>query len=112
MNLIDLKHLFQTCKFLSCQGPAETILPLISFNLTSKYKPIVRVLKNYNFKFKRKIWTWTGIWISDIQISSLALYHSSYPGSIGGTGLRRSQQRDLDQYRQLNEGSSSCRAPG
>ena len=40
-----------------------------------------------NLKFKRKIQTWTGIQTSDLQISSLAFYHLSYPGSIDGTGL-------------------------
>ena len=34
--------------------------------------------------FKRNIRTWTGIWTSDLQISSLALYH---PSSFGSTGL-------------------------
>ena len=27
------------------------------------------------------------IWTSDLQISSLALYHLNYPGSIDGTAL-------------------------
>ena len=31
--------------------------------------------------------TWTGIWISDLQISSLELYHLSYPDSINRTDL-------------------------
>ena len=33
--------------------------------------------------FKKKIWSWTGIWILD-----LALYYLSYPGSIDGTDLK------------------------
>ena len=32
------------------------------------------------FKLKRKVRTWTGTLTSDLQISSLALYHLSYPG--------------------------------
>ena len=42
------------------------------------------------FKFKRKIRSWTGIRTSDLQISSLALQNLSYPGSIDGTGLNLS----------------------
>ena len=37
--------------------------------------------------FKRKIQTWTGIQNLDFQISSLALYHLSYPGLIDSKGL-------------------------
>ena len=55
------------------------------------FLPIGQILglldMNSQFKFKRKIRTWTGIWTSDLQISSLALYHLSYPGLIDGTGL-------------------------
>ena len=36
---------------------------------------------------KIKIRNWTGIWTSDLQTSSLALYHFSYPGSNDDTGL-------------------------
>ena len=36
---------------------------------------------------KRKILTWTGIRASDLQISSLAVYHLRYIGSIDGTAL-------------------------
>ena len=44
-------------------------------------------LEELQVKFKRKIWTWTRIWTSDLQISSLTLYHLSYPCSIDSTGL-------------------------
>ena len=50
-------------------------------------KRIISLLKKCQFIFKRKIRTWTGIWTSDLQISSLALYYLIYPGSIEGTGL-------------------------
>ena len=60
--------------------------------LTSKYKPIV-----CEFKFKRKVRTWTGIWTSDHQISRLALYPLSYPDSIDGIGLNILLERDVIQ---------------
>ena len=44
-------------------------------------------LRNYNFRFQGNIRIWSGIQASDFHISSLALYHLSYPGSIDGTGL-------------------------
>ena len=49
------------------------------------------------FKFKRKIRTWTGNWTSDLQISSLALYYLSYPGSLDGTGLNLSPKSNAMQ---------------
>ena len=55
--------------------------------LNSKYKPKFCAFMNYNFRFKRKIRTCTGILTSDLQISSVALCHLSYPGSIDGKGL-------------------------
>ena len=36
--------------------------------------------------FKGKIRTWTGILPLDLQISSLALYHLSYPDSVNSIG--------------------------
>ena len=44
-------------------------------------------LEELQFRFKRKIRSWTEIWTSDLQISSLALYHLSYSGSIDCTGI-------------------------
>ena len=41
--------------------------------------------------------TWTDIRTSDLQISSLALYQLSYPGSIDGTGLNLSLESDAVQ---------------
>ena len=46
-----------------------------SSSLISLYTLLKRMSGNfvYNLDFKRKIWTWTGIWTSDLQITSLAL---------------------------------------
>ena len=55
-------------------------------------------LEELQFKFKRKIWTWTGIWASDLQISSLAHYHLSYLVSIDGTGLNFSLESNAMLY--------------
>ena len=49
----------------------------MAFNL-----PLILKRKLFNFKFKRKIRTWAGILTLDLQITSLAFYHLSYPGSI------------------------------
>ena len=46
------------------------------------YKLINYALRNNNLDFKRKIQTRTGIRTSNLHISSLALYHLRYPGSI------------------------------
>ena len=54
-------------------------------NLTRDCYATVNI--HFKFKFKRQIWSWTGIWISDLQISSMVLYYLSYPHSIDGTGL-------------------------
>ena len=55
---------------------------------SSSTVPFMRV-----FNFKRKIRTWTGIRNSDLQISSLVLYHLSHPGLIDGTGLNISLEK-------------------
>ena len=49
------------------------------------------------FNFKIKIWTWVRIQTSDLQISTLALYHSSYLCSIDGTGLNLSLESNAMQ---------------
>ena len=41
---------------------------------------LMKVTQNIT-DLKRKITTWTGIWTSDLRISSPALYHLSYPSS-------------------------------
>ena len=68
-------------------------------------------LEVLQFRLKRQIRTWSGIWTSDLQIYSLALYYLSYPGSIDGTG-HCLQEGDLDMYRQLKQDSPCGRAPG
>ena len=79
--------------FSSLLGPNARLRILLSNTLRLHLSLNVRdhVSQSYSiyylFKFKRKIRTWTGIWTLDLQISSLALYHPSYPGSIDGTGL-------------------------
>ena len=54
-------------------------------------------IDTYSFKihsnilgFQRKIPTWTRIQDSQLQISSLALYHLSHPDSIDVTGTKPS----------------------
>ena len=54
---------------------------IFKIKLISKYKPIVRAMKNYNF-IQGKISNLDRDLYSDLQISSLAFYHLSYPGSI------------------------------
>ena len=54
-------------------------------------------LVKFKFKFKTRILVWIRIQISDLQISSLALYHLSYPGSIDDTGLNFSLESNAMQ---------------
>ena len=60
----------------TCPAYLSNLDLITLFMLDEQYK-----LGGSLFKFKRKIWNWTGIWTSDLHISSLALYHLSYPGS-------------------------------
>ena len=51
--------------------------------LVSRNEGYAIILKD----FKRKIRTWNEIQYSDFQMSSLALCHFSYPGSIDSLGI-------------------------
>ena len=58
---------------------------------------------NYNWiNSREKFEPGPGFWTSDLQISSLALYHSSYIGSIDGTGLNLYLPSYLCVYNDMN----------
>ena len=60
---------------------------VISCLKSIKYNLIICYLGNYSCRFQEKSSRLYEIRTSDLQISNLALYHLSYPGSNDGTGL-------------------------
>ena len=63
--------------------------PEINYSKIKKVSCIAKKIISI-LNFKRNILTWTGIQTSHLQISSLALYHSSNPSSIDDANLNLS----------------------